>query len=87
MVKVIRALEEGIIPPNINFETPNKDIPMEKWKLKAGRGKINPSKTHAKFGQVPTAVTPWPNSQIRQASISNFGFGGQFMRHMRIERS
>lgn len=87
MVKVIWALEEGIIPPNINFETPNKDIPMEEWKLKAGCGKINWSKTRAKLEQVPTAITPWPNSRIRQASISNFGFGGQFMSHMSIERS
>lgn len=34
MVKTIYALEEGAIAPNINFEKPNKDIPLEKWKLK-----------------------------------------------------
>ena len=34
MVKTIFALEEGVIPPNINFEKPNKDIPLEKWRLK-----------------------------------------------------
>lgn len=34
MVKTIFALEEGVIPPNINFEKPNKDIPLKDWKLK-----------------------------------------------------
>lgn len=34
MVKTIFAMEEGVIPPNINFEKPNKDIPLEEWKLK-----------------------------------------------------
>lgn len=34
MVKTIFALEEGVIPPNINFEKPNKGIPLEEWKLK-----------------------------------------------------
>ncbi|KAL8713811.1 MAG: hypothetical protein Q9225_006708, partial [Loekoesia sp. 1 TL-2023] len=34
VVKTIFALENGVIPPNINFETPNKDIPLADWKLK-----------------------------------------------------
>lgn len=34
LVKTIYALEHGVIPPNINFEYPNKDIPLEEWKLK-----------------------------------------------------
>ena len=34
IVKTIFAMEEGVIPPNINFEKPNKDIPLEEWKLK-----------------------------------------------------
>ena len=28
MVKIIFALEEGVITSNINFEKPNKDIPL-----------------------------------------------------------
>jgi len=35
IVKTIFALERGLIPPNINFEKPNKDIPLHEWKLKA----------------------------------------------------
>lgn len=34
VVKTIFALEEGVIPPNINFDKPNEGIPLEKWKLK-----------------------------------------------------
>ncbi|KAL8691096.1 MAG: hypothetical protein Q9218_003606 [Villophora microphyllina] len=34
LVKTIYALENGVIPPNINFEFPNKDIPLQAWKLK-----------------------------------------------------
>lgn len=40
MVKAIYALEEGVIPPNFNFEKPNKDIPLEEWKLKV---RLDPS--------------------------------------------
>ena len=36
LVKTIYALEEGVIPPNINFEAPNDSIPLEHWKLKVG---------------------------------------------------
>lgn len=34
IIKAIYALENGMIPPNINFEVPNEDIPLELWKLK-----------------------------------------------------
>ncbi|KAL8880036.1 MAG: hypothetical protein Q9198_002472 [Flavoplaca austrocitrina] len=34
MVRTIMALEEGIIPPNFDFTEPNKDIPMDEWKIK-----------------------------------------------------
>ena len=34
LVKTLFALEEGVIPPNLNFEKPKKNIPMEEWKLK-----------------------------------------------------
>lgn len=40
LVKTIYALENGVIPPNINFETPNKDIPLEEWKLKVSHAQL-----------------------------------------------
>ena len=37
MVKTIFALEEGVIPPNINFVKPNQTIPLNEWKLKVSQ--------------------------------------------------
>ncbi len=34
IVKTVFALTEGMIPPNINFEKSNKDIPLEEWNMK-----------------------------------------------------
>ena len=34
VIKVAMAFEKGFIPPNHNFDKPNKDIPFEKWRLK-----------------------------------------------------
>ena len=34
LIKTIFVLEEGLIPPNINFQNPKKNIPLEEWKLK-----------------------------------------------------
>lgn len=34
IVKAIFILESGIIPPNLNFEQPNKNIPLTRWNIK-----------------------------------------------------
>ena len=34
IVKSIFVLEKGLIPPNIHFERPKKDIPLKEWKMK-----------------------------------------------------
>ena len=34
MVKTIMALQEGVVPPNFDFQAPNKDIPMDEWNIK-----------------------------------------------------
>ena len=34
VIKTTRILETGLIPPNINFEKPNENIPLTDWKLK-----------------------------------------------------
>lgn len=34
LIKAVLMLEKGKILPNRNFETPNKRIPFEQWKLK-----------------------------------------------------
>ena len=43
MVKVIYALENGVIPPNLNFEVPNPAIPLVDWKLKVLFSLFQPS--------------------------------------------
>ena len=43
MVKVIYALENGVIPPNLNFELPNPAIPLVDWKLKVLFSLFQPS--------------------------------------------
>lgn len=34
LIKAILVLEKGIIPPNIWFERPNSQIPLQKWNIK-----------------------------------------------------
>ncbi|KAL8763350.1 MAG: hypothetical protein Q9184_000821 [Pyrenodesmia sp. 2 TL-2023] len=34
MVKTIMALEEGVIPPNFDFQLPNQNIPLDDWNIK-----------------------------------------------------
>ena len=36
ILKVALALEKGSIPPSINFEIPNEEIPLEHWNLAVG---------------------------------------------------
>ena len=34
LIKTVRVLETGLVPPNINFEKPNENIPTTDWKIK-----------------------------------------------------
>ncbi|KAL2010558.1 hypothetical protein VTN00DRAFT_6365 [Thermoascus crustaceus] len=34
VIKAVLCLEKGLIPPNLNFERPNKRIPIDRWNLK-----------------------------------------------------
>ena len=34
LIKSVMILEKGLIPPNINFEEPNVNIPAERWHVK-----------------------------------------------------
>lgn len=76
VVKSILALEHRVIPPNINFEQPNKDIPLEAWRIKVRKDVSDQEDIRTDRAQVPTSLTPWQRSYPRRASISNFGFGG-----------
>lgn len=34
VIKTIFALKEGVIPPNVNYENTNPNIPLKEWRLK-----------------------------------------------------
>ncbi|GIC84422.1 type I polyketide synthase [Aspergillus udagawae] len=60
VIKVILALEKGIIPPNSrNLQSLNPQIDEEFLNLK-----------------VLQKAIPWPENGLRRASVSSFGFGG-----------
>ncbi|KAL2835360.1 hypothetical protein BJY01DRAFT_252737 [Aspergillus pseudoustus] len=60
VIKVILALEKGVIPPNSeHLENLNPQIDAEFYNLK-----------------FPKSFIPWPTNGLRQASVSSFGFGG-----------
>ncbi|KAJ0305058.1 hypothetical protein Brms1b_010974 [Colletotrichum noveboracense] len=61
VIKTVLALENGMIPPNTNFEKINPRIPIDRWGLK--------------LPLVPTPFEAGP-SGVRRASINSFGFGG-----------
>lgn len=41
IIKAAMALEKGLIPPSINFEVPNTNIPVEDWNLKVMQSSRN----------------------------------------------
>ncbi|OBT39594.1 Type I Iterative Polyketide synthase (PKS) [Pseudogymnoascus sp. WSF 3629] len=61
IIKVVLALEKGIIPPSVNFNEPNPRVPLESANLrvvtKAEQWLLGPN-------------------GVRRASINNFGAGG-----------
>lgn len=61
VIKTVLTLENGVIPPNTNFEKINPRIPIEKWGLK--------------LPLAPTPFEAGPEG-VRRASINSFGFGG-----------
>ena len=46
IMKTIRILETGVIPPNINFEKPNERIPLAEWRLKVFAAFLPSAKVH-----------------------------------------
>ena len=60
IIKVAMSMERGVIPPSINFEKPNPNIPFDDYHLKVVR----------QLQDWPD------RSGIRRASVNNFGYGG-----------
>lgn len=37
IIKTIFVLRQGVIPPNVNYEKTNRNIPLGEWRLKVSR--------------------------------------------------
>ncbi|KAH7019732.1 putative FSP1 [Ilyonectria destructans] len=61
VIKVVLALERGLIPPSIHFDTPNAKLDLDRWHIKVPKT-LEPWNI--------------PRNGIRRASINNFGYGG-----------
>ncbi|KAM0279893.1 hypothetical protein ACHAQH_004333 [Verticillium albo-atrum] len=70
VVKVVLALEKGLIPPSINFATPNAALDLDQWCIKV---------------PMQLEAWPVPKNGLLRASINNFGYGGTNA-HMILER-
>ncbi|PWY94533.1 putative polyketide synthase [Aspergillus sclerotioniger CBS 115572] len=62
MIKGVLCLEKGLIPPTVNYETPNPKLKLDEWRLKVVRT----------MEQWPDSLVDGP----RRMSINNFGYGG-----------
>lgn len=62
IIKGVLCLEKGLIPPTVNYETPNPKLKLDEWRLKVVRT----------IEQWPESLIDGP----RRMSINNFGYGG-----------
>jgi acyl transferase domain-containing protein/NADPH:quinone reductase-like Zn-dependent oxidoreductase len=62
MIKAVLAIERGLIPPQMHFDTPNPDIKFKEWKLKVPTETLSWPETEG--------------SKPRRASLNSFGYGG-----------
>lgn len=62
LVKGVLCLEKGLIPPSVNYETPNPKLKLHEWHLKVATA-LEPW---------PESLVGGP----RRLSVNNFGYGG-----------
>ncbi|MCJ1379055.1 hypothetical protein MMC17_002155 [Xylographa soralifera] len=62
MIKGVLCLEKGLIPPSVNYETPNPKLKLEEWRLKVATA----------MEAWPESLVGGP----RRLSVNNFGYGG-----------
>lgn len=62
IIKGVLCLEKGLIPPTVNYETPNPKLKLDEWRLKVVRT----------IEQWPDSLVDGPH----RMSINNFGYGG-----------
>jgi acyl transferase domain-containing protein len=64
-----------MVPPNINFNTPN---PKSEWRmLLQNRSRLTFLVPFKQWKlHVPTEVEPWPQGKAERVSVNSFGIGG-----------
>lgn len=62
VIKGVLCLEKGLIPPSVNYETPNPKIKLAEWRLKVA----------TTMEPWPDSLIGGP----RRLSVNNFGYGG-----------
>ncbi|KAI0432409.1 putative polyketide synthase [Xylaria sp. FL1042] len=62
IIKGVLCLEKGLIPPSVNYETPNPKLKLEEWRLKVVTA----------MEPWPDSLVAGP----RRLSVNNFGYGG-----------
>lgn len=63
MVKGVLCLERGLIPPTVNYKTPNPKLKLDEWRLRVVR----------EMEQWPKSLV---EDGPHRMSINNFGYGG-----------
>lgn len=79
ILKAIIVLEQGVIPPNIWVREVNPAIDTKSLRIEVRSPLLllsRPRKTLTQNNKFPTKATIWPNSGLRRASVSSFGYGG-----------
>lgn len=62
VIKGVLSLENGLIPPSVNYQTPNPKLKLEEWRLKVA----------TELQPWPESLVGGP----RRLSVNNFGYGG-----------
>ena len=62
MVKGVLCLEKGLIPPSVNYESPNPKLKLDEWRLRVA----------TQMEAWPESLVGGP----RRLSVNNFGYGG-----------
>lgn len=62
VIKGVLSLENGLIPPSVNYQTPNPKLKLDEWRLKVA----------TELQPWPESLVGGP----RRLSVNNFGYGG-----------
>lgn len=74
---MVLSLENAVVPPNVNFNTPNPASmypPAEGPPASADRNLQVPWEEAMLV--VPTKAVPWPPGRMKRVSVNSFGIGG-----------